>query len=60
MMLNTDCKIFTNNLTMKISKVTQDIIYHDQARFMAGKKIEDQIKLAQITIEWGCNILYYS
>lgn len=39
-------------LTTRLSRVAQDIIHTDQAGFMAKRKIEDQTKLAQLTIKW--------
>lgn len=54
MVLNTDYKIFTKALAMKVSNIAQDLIYMDQAGFMARCRIEDQTELVQLTIEW-CN-----
>lgn len=45
-LLNTDYKLFTKALTMKLCKVAPSIIHPDQAGFVPGRNITDQTRLA--------------
>lgn len=49
--LNTDYKIFTKALMIKLSEAIPKIIHLDQAGFMSSRQIKDQTELAQATIE---------
>ena len=50
MVLNMDYKIFTKAISRRISKVAPKIIHHDQAGFMTGRRIQDQMELAHLMI----------
>lgn len=50
--LNTDYKIMTKALTLKLGEIAPDIIHRDQAGFMHGRRIEDQTELARTVINW--------
>lgn len=52
-LLNTDYKIFTKALTMKLSKVAPSLIHEDQAGFMPGRSIFDQVKLSKLMIDYA-------
>jgi hypothetical protein len=51
--LNTDYNIFTKALTNKLSRIAPALIHRDQAGFMKGRKIVDQIYLAMEAIEYA-------
>ena len=51
--LNTDYKIFTKAITTKLASVAPDIIHKDQAGFVQGRSIFDQVKLAKLMIDYG-------
>ena len=48
--LNTDYKIMTRVLTMRLTKIVPNLIHHDQAGFMKGRRIEDQTELVRLMI----------
>jgi hypothetical protein len=50
-LLNTDYKIFTKALTIKLAKVAPDLIHPNQAGFVPGRQIRDQIWLTKRIIE---------
>lgn len=52
-LLNTDYKIFTTALTLKLAKVAPSIIHADQAGFMTGRSIFDQVKLADLMTHYA-------
>ncbi|CAK5271126.1 unnamed protein product [Mycena citricolor] len=51
--LNTDYKLFTKALSNKLALVAPDLVNCDQAGFMKGRKIQDQIFLAQQIVEYS-------
>jgi hypothetical protein len=51
--LNTNYKIFTKALTAKVSRVASHLIHPNQAGFMKGRKISDQIFLAMEMVEYA-------
>jgi hypothetical protein len=50
-LLNTDYKIFTKALTIKLARVAPDVIHPAQAGFVPGRHIYDQIWLTKRIIE---------
>ena len=48
--LNTDYKIMTRALTMRLTKVVPNLIHRDQAGFMKGRQIEDQTELVRLML----------
>jgi len=48
--LNTDYKIFTCALSNHLLTVVPPLVHHDQAGFMKGCHIEDQIELIKVMI----------
>ncbi|EEB97152.1 hypothetical protein MPER_03581, partial [Moniliophthora perniciosa FA553] len=50
-LLNTDYKIFTKALTIKLSKVVTELVHPDQAGFIPGRNIYDHIWLSKRVIE---------
>ena len=51
-LLNTDYKIFTKALSMKLSDVITDIINPDQAGFIKNRNVYDQIKTTKLIIDY--------
>jgi hypothetical protein len=50
-LLNSDYKIFTKALTIKLAKAAPDLIHPNQAGFVPGRHIYDQIWLTKRVIE---------
>jgi hypothetical protein len=51
--LNTDYKIFTKALSTKLSEVASKLIHEDQAGFLPGRSIFDQVKLSKLIIDYA-------
>jgi len=51
-LLNTDYKIFTKALSIKLADAAPDIINKDQAGFTKGRSIFDQVKTTKLVIEY--------
>jgi hypothetical protein len=50
-LLNTDYKIFTKALTIKLARIAPDLLHKNQAGFVPGRHIYDQIWLTKRIIE---------
>jgi hypothetical protein len=50
-LLNTDYKIFTKALAIKLAETVPSIIHRDQAGFTPGRSIFDQVKLIEAIID---------
>lgn len=44
-LLNTDYKIFTKTIAIRLSKITHKVVHRDQAGFVPGRQITDQTRL---------------
>lgn len=51
-LLNTDYKLLTKTLAVKMAEVVGDLVHPDQAGFIPGRRIHHQTKLAQMTIDY--------
>jgi ribonuclease HI/exonuclease III len=51
--LNADYKMFTKALTNKLTIITNKLIHEDQAAFLPGRSISDQIKLTKLLIDYA-------
>lgn len=52
-LLNSDYKIFTKALSVKLAQVAGLMIHPDQAGFMPGRSITDQVMLAKMMIHYA-------
>jgi hypothetical protein len=52
-LLNTDYKIYTKALSIKLAKVAHHPIHPNQAGFMPGRSIFDQVKLARMMVNFA-------
>ncbi|KAF5366092.1 hypothetical protein D9757_012703 [Collybiopsis confluens] len=52
-LLNTDYKILTKVLAIRLAKVCPDIIHRDQAGFMPGRQISEQTRLIRMIVEYA-------
>jgi hypothetical protein len=51
--LNSDYKIFTKALAVKLAKVVPKIIHENQAGFIQGRSIFDQVKLTKLVVDYA-------
>ena len=51
-LLNTDYKIFTKALSIKLADAAPEIIHPDQAGFISGRSIFDQVKTTKMVIDY--------
>ncbi|RDB23311.1 Transposon TX1 uncharacterized protein [Hypsizygus marmoreus] len=52
-LLNTDYKIFTKALQMKLGEVAPSLIHENQAGFMPGRSIFDQVKMVKLMTDYA-------
>lgn len=52
-LLNSDYKIFTKALSMKLVKIAPSIIHENQAGFLPERSIFDQVKLSKLMIDYA-------
>lgn len=52
-LLNTDYKLYTKALALRLSKVVPNLIHESQAGFVPGRSIFNQTELAQLIVEYG-------
>lgn len=52
-LLNTDYKIYTKMISIRLGKVAGTLINKDQAGFVPGRSIYDQIKLAKLMVPFA-------
>ena len=52
-LLNTDYKLYTKLLALKLARIAPKLIHPDQAGFVPGRRIYDQVKLAKLMIDYA-------
>jgi ribonuclease HI/exonuclease III len=52
-LLNSDYKILTKAMSLALNEVVSKMVHPDQAGFIPGRRIQDQIRLAQTIIDWA-------
>ena len=52
-LLNTDYKIYTKALAIRLASVAHNAIHPNQAGFMPGRSIFDQVKLARMMVNYA-------
>jgi exonuclease III len=52
-LLNTDYKIYTKAIATKLAQVAPNIIHPNQAGFMPGRSIFDQVRLAKMMVHYA-------
>ena len=51
-LLNTDYKVYTKALSLKLARVVHELIHKDQAGFIKGRSIFDQVKTTKLVIDY--------
>ena len=51
-LLNTDYKIFTKAISIRLADAAPEVIHRDQAGFMKGRSIFDQVKTTKLVIDY--------
>jgi endonuclease/exonuclease/phosphatase family metal-dependent hydrolase len=52
-LLNTDYKLYTKNIAIKLGQIAQSIIHENQAGFIPKRSLYDHTKATQMIIEYG-------
>jgi hypothetical protein len=52
-LLNCDYKLMTKTYSLRLMNVAPSLVHPDQAGFMKGRKIEDQVKLAKFLLSYA-------
>lgn len=52
-LLNTDYKIYTKSLAMKLAEVAPKLVHESQAGFIPGRNIFDHVKLSKMMINYA-------
>jgi exonuclease III/ribonuclease HI len=52
-LLNSDYKILTKILALRLAKTAPDVLHPNQAGFISGRSITDQIKLTEMILEYA-------
>ncbi len=52
-LLNTDYKLLTKILALRLATVAPEIIHPSQAGFVPGRRLRDQTQLAKLMIDWA-------
>lgn len=52
-LLNTDYKIMTKAISMKLGKIASELIHPNQAGFVPGRSLFDQVKLSQMVLDFA-------
>lgn len=52
-LLNTDYKLLTKVLAIRLADVAPDIVHRSQAGFVPGRRLHDHTQLAKMMIEWA-------
>ncbi len=52
-LLNTDYKLLTKVLAIRLAEVAPDIVHNSQAGFVPGRRLRNHTQLAKMMIEWA-------
>jgi hypothetical protein len=52
-LLNCDYKLLTKTYSVRLMNVAPSLVHPNQAGFMKGRKIEDQVKLAKFLLDYA-------